>query len=117
MKKLIERAAESREDEQRARIARILAFGLLLLAGVDVVSTNIAISLGHLEANPIVKFLMMKFDDDWVIPKMIIHWIFAVFIIWLPTDKMIRLSIISIIGYSFICGNNLYISYSSIAQI
>ena len=105
-----EKSLESKKCKKLVFMSWILAFLMMLLGSLDVLSTNIAISNGHIEANPVIRLLQLIFGIYWTIPKLFIHFLFSLFILCLPTALMIKLGFFVILGYSAIFINNFIIS-------
>ena len=53
-------AAEARRKPYRKELGRILALFLVILGGLDVVSTNAALAAGHFEGNPFVRMMHVE---------------------------------------------------------
>ena len=112
MKKLIrlhEKAAEIREKNRHLlKTTRLLSLFLVIVAGFDVVSTNAALAAGHIEGNPFVVEMQQYFGSWWSVPKIGLHLLLGLLVLWLPTRRMVSMSRLVIVGYLAIVTNNFY---------
>lgn len=106
--RLKNKASLERKDDHRVERARIIAFLFLIAALYDLITTNIGLMNGHAEGNFIVKFFQNELGGLWAVPKVAFHLMFAFFVMWLPSPKMLFIARIVIIGYALIILNNLY---------
>ena len=107
--KLNDRAEISRQNMNLVFVARIMAVAMLLVGGLDILSTNAALAAGLAEGNPIIQNIQQYLGEWWSIPKLIWHLAFALFILWLPTKRMLRVAAFVIFGYAALLTNNLYL--------
>ena len=109
LKRLNEIAANVRKFNGRfVQAAWILALFLVVVAGIDVISTNAALAVGHAEGNPVVKDLQDNLGVWWSVPKIAFHLILALFVLWLPSRKMVSVARVVVGGYLAIVFNNFY---------
>ena len=92
------------------KAAHVLAFALILVGVFDVVSTNMALAAGNIEANPLISAIQDVFGPWWAAPKMLVHVLFAWFIIWLPSQRMITIGSGVVVCFVAIAANNLYLT-------
>ncbi len=92
------------------KAAHALAFALIIVGGIDVVSTNMALATGNIEANPLVSSIQDMFGPWWAAPKMVVHVLFAWFIIWLPSQRMIMIGSGVVMFFIAIVANNFYLT-------
>jgi hypothetical protein len=104
------RAARCRQNERLATLGRTLAALLVVLAGIDVISTSAALAAGAIEANPFALAMQQHLGASWAVPKVLIHLLFAMFILWLPSIKMLRCAGVVVTGYVLIAVNNLQVA-------
>ena len=104
------RAARCRQNERFAALGRILAALLVIVAGIDIVSTSAALAAGAIEANPFALAMQHHLGPSWAVPKVLIHLFFALFILWLPSTKMLRCAGLVVVGYVLIAVNNLQVA-------
>ena len=83
------KAAEIREQKDRVRIARTLAFMIVVLGSLDVVSTNAAEAAGFYEGNPFMRALQGELGPWWALPKLAGHLALASVILWLPSKRLL----------------------------
>ncbi len=63
-------ALRSRASERLRRWGGVLAGVIVIIGGLDVVSTNVALAAGQIEANPLVRWLQADMGTWWSLPKM-----------------------------------------------
>ncbi len=110
LKRLRERAAKSRQVEQQVSAGRVLAILLVIVAGYDIVSTNAALAVGHMEGNPVIQSLQDQLGSWWSLPKVGVHLVLAMLILWLPSKRMLSVARFVIFMYALIVVNNLYLA-------
>ena len=104
--KLLERAHDARRNAKLRRIAWFMAALLIVLGGLDVISTGFALAAGNEEANPLILALQINLGSWWGLPKVFIHLLFAYFVLWLPTRRMLNAATIVCIFYAFVVVSN-----------
>ncbi|MGH8597845.1 MAG: DUF5658 family protein, partial [Gammaproteobacteria bacterium] len=72
---------------------------IIVVGGFDVISTDVALAAGSVEANPLIGTLQTHFGGWWFAPKILLHVLFAYFVLWLPSKKMLRISGIVVAVY------------------
>ena len=100
------KAAEIREQKDRVRIARTLAFMIVVLGSLDVVSTNAAEAAGFYEGNPFMRILQGELGPWWALPKLVMHVALASVILWLPSRRLLAGASLVIAGYIVIVASN-----------
>ena len=110
LERLRERANRNRRDARLSGTGRVLATLLVIVGGCDVVSTNVALAAGQVEANPLVTMLQSEFGTWWSVPKIAFHLLFAMLILWLPSKKMLSIARFVILAYAVIVVNNIYMA-------
>ncbi len=108
------KAAEIREQKDRVRIARTLAFMIVVLGSLDVVSTNAAEAAGFYEGNPFMRALQGELGPWWALPKMVGHLALASVILWLPSRRLLAGAGLVIAGYIVIVASNFMLTGWSI---
>ncbi len=108
------KAAEIREQKDRVRIARTLAFMIVVLGSLDVVSTNAAEAAGFYEGNPFMRALQGELGPWWALPKMVGHLALASVILWLPSRRLLAGAGLVIGGYISIVVSNFMLTGWSI---
>jgi hypothetical protein len=109
-KGLKSRAARCRQNVRLATLGRTLAALLVIVAGVDIISTSAALAAGAIEANPFALAMQHHLGASWAVPKVLIHLFFAMFILWLPSTKMLRCAGLVVVGYLLVAVNNLHVA-------
>ena len=82
-------ARRARSNEPLVRWARVLALFLVILGGLDAVSTNVALAAGHIESNPLVRALQVDMSLWWLVPKMGVHLAIAFLVLWFPCKRVL----------------------------
>jgi len=109
LRRLNKKAAKVRQNNRRLfPSALLLAFLLVMVAGLDVISTNAALAAGHVEGNLVVGFFQTHLGTWWSVPKLGFHLMLALLILWLPSRKMIVMARVVVGAYIAIIFNNLY---------
>lgn len=90
--------------------ARVFATLVIIVGLFDVLSTNAALSAGHIEANILMASLQQNMGVWWFVPKLLVHILLALFILWLPSRKMIRNAQVGVLLYALVITNNFYLS-------
>ena len=109
LERLGRRAARSRLEPRLERTARVLAALLVVVGGLDLISTNAALAAGHLEGNSLVAAFQAELGSWWSVPKIAFHLILAWFVLWLPSKRMLKIAGLVIAGYAVIGANNFYL--------
>ena len=91
-------------------MARVFAALLVVVAGIDIVSTSAALAAGAIEANPVALAMQQHLGASWAVPKVLIHLFFAMFILWLPSTRMLRCAGFVVVGYLLVAVNNLQLA-------
>ncbi|MDA1326511.1 MAG: DUF5658 family protein [Proteobacteria bacterium] len=104
------RRARCRRDSKLRMTALVLALMIVVVGILDVISTNASIAAGGQETNALVLALMTEMGVWWFIPKLAVHVLVALFIMWLPSRRMIWKARICVILYTLIIASNFYIA-------
>lgn len=107
-------AAASRNDSWLVRWGRVMAVVIMIIGGLDLVSTNVALAAGHFEANPMVRWFQDIMGEWWSIPKMTFHLLLASLVIWIPSKRMLATGVIVSVAYILLFANNMYHASQSI---
>ncbi len=100
-------AAEVRQKNAHlVTTARVLSFLFVVVAGFDVISTNAALAAGHVEGNPVLRAIQADLGVWWSIPKVGLHLILGLLIVWHPSRRMVSMACLVIVGYVAIIINN-----------
>lgn len=110
LERLRTRAARCRRDARLVAGARVLALLFVVAGGFDVVATNAALAAGQIEGNPLVAAVQAGLGPWWSAPKITLHLVLALFILWLPSRKMLTVARLVIAGYAVIIVNNFYLA-------
>ena len=104
------RRARCRRDSKLRMTALVLALMIVVVGILDVISTNASIAAGGQETNGLILALMTEMGVWWYIPKLAIHVLVALFLLWLPSRSLIWKARICVILYTFIIASNFYIA-------
>ncbi len=103
-------ALRSRANQWLKRWGRVLAAVMVIIGGLDVVSTNVALAAGQVEANPLVRSLQADMGTWWSLPKMAFHLALAYLVLWIPSKRMLATGAAVSAAYLLIVANNLYLT-------
>ncbi len=87
---------------------RVLAAVIVALGGLDLVSTNAALADGHIEGNPLIRWLQADMGTWWSLPKMALHLFLAYLILWMPSKRMLATGSLVSAAYLLLLLNNFY---------
>ncbi len=90
-------------------VYRRFAFYMLMLGGLDAITTSLALTIGYVEANPLIAALISWLGIYWLLPKMILHLLLAYVLLAKQTKKALINAGIVCIVYIAIVVNNLLI--------
>ena len=107
-------ALRSRANERLKRWGRVLAAVMVIIGGLDVVSTNAALAAGQIEANPMVRSLQADMGTWWSLPKMAFHLVLAYLVLWIPSKRMLATGALVSSVYVLLLANNLYLAIWSL---
>jgi len=92
----------------------MLFLSFVVVAVIDVVSTNAALAAGHVEGNPLIRELQASLGSWWPVPKIAFHLALGLLILWLPSRKMMSMAGLVVVGYVAIIINNFHFAGWSI---
>lgn len=90
--------------------AGVLAVLIVVIGIFDVISTNVTLAAGNVESNPLVLWVQHHLDEWWFIPKIMVHFLLALVVLWLPTRRMIRSARIGVVIYTLVVANNFHLA-------
>lgn len=91
-------------------MARIFAALVVTVGIFDVLSTNAMLAAGNMEANVLMAGLQHNLGVWWFVPKLLVHVLVALIVLWLPTKTMIRNAQAGVLIYALVITNNFYLS-------
>ncbi len=103
-------ALRSRANERLKHWGRVLAAALVIIGGLDIVSTNAALAAGQIEAKPLVRSLQADMGSWWTLPKMAFHLVLAYLVLWIPSKRMLATGAVVSAVYVLLVANNLYLA-------
>ncbi len=103
-------ALKSRANERLKRWGRVLAAVMVIIGGLDVVSTNVALAAGQFEGNPLVHSFQADMGTWWSLPKMAFHLVLAYLVLWIPSKRMLDTGALASAVYVLLVANNLYLA-------
>ena len=109
------RRARVREDSALRMTAQLLALMIVVVGILDVVSTNAFLAAGHREANALIAVLMVQLGSWWFVPKLVVHSLVALVILWIPSLRMISVARVCVVVYALIITSNMHLADWNIA--
>ncbi len=103
-------ARESRKNERLMHWGRVLAAALVIIGGLDIVSTNAALAAGQIESNPLLRSLQADMGSWWSLPKMAVHLVLAYLVLWIPSKRMLATGAVVSAAYVLLAANNFYLA-------
>ena len=103
-------ALRSRNNERLMHWGRVLAAALVIIGGLDIVSTNVALAAGQIEGNPLVRSLQADMGSWWSLPKMAFHLVLAYLVLWIPSKRMLATGALVSAAYVLLVANNFYLA-------
>ena len=80
---------------------------MVIVGGLDLVSTNAALAAGHLEGNPLLRSIQSDLGNWWALPKMAFHLALAYLVLWIPSKRMLATGAVVSVAYVLLIANNL----------
>ncbi len=106
-------ALRARSNEHLLRWGRVLALFLLILGGLDAASTNVALAVGHIESNPLMRSLQADMSFWWSFPKMGAHLAIAFLVLWFPCKRVLASgTMLSALYVLLVINNSVLVSWS-----
>lgn len=90
-------------------IYQTFAFCILMLGGLDAITTTLALQAGHIEANPLISSLIDWLGSWWMVPKIVFHLLIAYLLLYRQTRKALINAGVVCAGYTAIVVSNLVI--------
>ncbi len=103
-------ARKSRNNERLMHWGRVLAAALVIIGGLDIVSTNAALAVGYIESNPLMRSLQANMGSWWSLPKMAVHLVLACLVLWIPSKHMLVTGAVVSAAYILLVANNFYLA-------
>ncbi len=103
-------ACKSRNNQRLRRWGRVLAMAMVIMGGLDLVSTNAALAAGQLEGNPLLRSIQMDLGSWWSLPKMAFHLALAYLVLWIPSKRMLATGAVVSVGYVLLIANNFHLA-------
>ncbi len=103
-------ARKSRNNERLMHWGRVLAAVLVIIGGLDIVSTNAALAAGQFEGNPLIRWLQADMGSWWSLPKMALHLVLAYLVLWIPSKRMLAIGAVVSAAYILLIANNFYLA-------
>ncbi len=107
-------ACTSRNNRRLRRWGRFLALTMVIVGGLDLVSTNAALATGQLEGNPLLRSMQLDLGLWWSLPKMTFHLALAYLVLWIPSRRMLATGAVVSVAYVLLIANNLHMAGWSI---
>ncbi len=77
-------AAQNRNSPRLMAASYTISACLIVLAVMDVITTNLGLAVGAVEANQLMRWFQAKLGDWWFVPRLIGQIIPIMMIIWYP---------------------------------
>ena len=90
-------ARDARADKEAADFGFWLAVAIAVAGVFDVISTDLALSAGAYEANPIIRSLQAWLGVAWIAPKLLMHVLLGYMVMWYPNRP-------TLIMMTIVCG-------------
>ena len=103
-------ACKSRNNQRLRRWGRVLAMAMVIMGGLDLVSTNAALAAGQLEGNPLLRSIQLDLGIWWSLPKMAFHLTLAYLVLWIPSKRMLTTGAVVSVAYVVLVANNFYLA-------
>ncbi len=87
-----------------------MALAIVIMGGLDLVSTNAALAAGQLEANPLLRSIQLDLGLWWSFPKMAFHLALAYLVLWIPSRRMLATGVVVSVAYVLVVANNLLLA-------
>lgn len=107
-------AIRSRNNHVLRSWGRVLALAIVIVGGLDLVSTNVALAAGQLEGNPLVRSMQSDLGPWWSLPKMAFHLVLAYLVLWIPSKRMLATGAVVSLAFILLVANNLHLAGWSI---
>ena len=107
-------AYKSRNNRKLRSWGRVLAMAVVIMGGLDLISTNAALAAGQLEGNPLLQSIQVDMGYWWSIPKMAFHLALAYLVLWIPSRRMLATGAVVSLGYVALVANNFHLAGWSI---
>lgn len=107
-------AHQSRNNKKLRYWGRLLALAVVIMGGLDLISTNAALAVGQLEANPLLRSIQGDMGYWWSIPKMAFHLALAYLVLWIPSRRMLATGAVVSVAYVLLIANNFHLAGWSI---
>lgn len=104
-----------RSDAALRMTALLLALMIVVVGVLDVVSTHAFLAAGQQEANALIAALMVQMGGWWFVPKIAVHILVALFVLWLPSQRLIQGARVCVIVYALIITSNMHLADWTIA--
>ena len=113
--KLARHIAFNSQNNRRLRSwGRVLALTMVIVGGMDLVSTNAALAVGQIESNPLLRSMQSDLGSWWSLPKMAFHLALAYLVLWIPSKRMLATGVVVSVAYVVLVANNFYLAGWSI---
>jgi hypothetical protein len=87
---------------------------MVIVGGLDLISTNAALAMGQFEGNPLLRWFQTDLGIWWSLPKMIFHLALAYLVLWIPSRRMLATGAFVSVGYGLLIASNFHLAGWSI---
>lgn len=94
-------ALQNRNSPRLKAASYMIAGILITLAILDVITTNLGLAAGAVEANKLIRWFQKNLGDWWFVPRLLAQLIPAIMIIWYPHRAVLIVitPVIPLLGY------------------
>ena len=103
-------AVKSRNNHRLRSWGRVLALAIVIVGGLDLVSTNAALAAGQVEGNPLLRSMQSDLGPWWSLPKMAFHLGLAYLVLWIPSKRMLATGVVVSAAYAGLVANNFFLA-------
>ena len=107
-------AIKSRNNHRLRYWGRVLALAMMIVGGLDLVSTNVALAAGQIEGNPLLRSMQLDLGSWWSLPKMAFHLALAYLVLWIPSKRMLATGAVVSVAYVLLIASNFHLAGWSI---
>ena len=107
-------AFDSQNNHRLRSWGRVLALTMVIVGGMDLVSTNAALAVGQVESNPLLRSMQSDLGPWWSLPKMAFHLALAYLVLWIPSKRMLATGVVVSVAYVLLVASNLHLAGWSI---
>jgi len=110
--RLVEDAAQSRQDEDGRRWALVLVIAYNIVGLLDITSTYLSLAAGAgEEANPVMRLAMENLGVGWIGAKLFLQGMITMMVLWFPHRIVLGIFLIAVSSNAIVVVNNFRIFF------